>query len=343
MPKRIIQICHEFINGLVIFTTLLFLGMIESNEVNLVRAIPFNVTLTLVLIIVFKTHWYLYHQIYKQRNYLLYIGGTFGLGILMWLIIVCFHMTLYPLPPSYYTVFFVKNFLRVGGYCVFSFAMMIVVTFAQESHNRSQSQETHALHLDAELKLLRSQINPHFLFNTLHTLYSLIVTKSDKTENMVLMLAEIMRYSYQTTDNDLVPMKNEFDHLQSFITLQQIRLGNRAVVTFIVEGENIHEWTIAPLLFFTFVENAFKHGIEEQPQGWLFFLLQVEKDTWRLTVKNSKPNSVHKSTLPENGQVGRGLANARRRLHLLYPDRHRFIVENLAGEFIVFLEVWNTI
>lgn len=251
--------------------------------------------------------------------------------------------------PQIYNVEAMKKMsnLLIGSVDVISaFVSFFVLRLLMISYQRHlQQQEMQNLQLSAELKLLRSQINPHFLFNSFHTLYSMVITKSDHAPEMVLMLAELMRYSYQTTENAMVPLTKELQHIETFLAVQKTRLGERADVQYIVQGD-IHQWTIPPLLLLTFIENAFKHGLEEQTNGHLLIALQCDEKRLRFYASNTRPNTLTQSFAQSpvqkkgnSSSSGTGLENARRRLSLLYGNNYQMHIDDQPTSFTLHLEV----
>ena len=173
-----------------------------------------------------------------------------------------------------------------------------------------------------ELSLLKAQINPHFLFNTLNNIYSLSVRHSDDAPQAVMMLADMMRYVLTDAQRDLVPLDKDLDYLSEFIRLQKLRLTDRVTIDYTVSGDPTrHE--IAPLLLIPFVENAFKYGISTHEASTISIYISIAGSD--LTVLVTNP------LLPQSHQMqqatGTGLANVRRRLELLYPGRHTLIID----------------
>jgi len=181
-----------------------------------------------------------------------------------------------------------------------------------------------------ELSFLKSQINPHFLFNTLNNIYSLALVKSDSTAGAVLKLSSIMRYVLNETRNNQVPLRDEIRFIEDFIELQKMRLTDKVEISFMVEGA-IENTSIAPLLLIPFVENAFKYGISAREKSVI---------SLRISVSNSRIhfhviNDVKAASTDRNDHNGIGLKNARRRLELLYPGKHELVMQNTDGQFIV--------
>jgi len=169
----------------------------------------------------------------------------------------------------------------------------------------------------SEIALLRSQVNPHFLFNTLNNIYSLVYNKSDEAPEAVMKLSSIMRYMLYDSNTDFVPIHKEIEYLNSFIELQELRITQKGFVEIKVLGSMEHR-TIAPMLLIPFVENAFKHGDKNHEPG-ITIILNLLPDRLIFSVENFVKNNGQQTT-EETG--GFGLQNIKRRLGLLYPDKH---------------------
>lgn len=187
--------------------------------------------------------------------------------------------------------------------------------------------------LQTELSLLKSQVNPHFLFNTLNSIYSLSVTNSDKTSDAVMKLSRIMRYTLEESQNDEVPLQDEIDFAKSYIDLQQLRLTDKVHISFTTTGET-ENVIIAPLLFIPFIENAFKYGISTHHPSSIDIQLNVVNNVVTLTCVNDvvPAASKHEGT-------GTGILNAQRRLDLLYPGKHTLTIESNSQQYKVLLTI----
>ncbi|MCR5887590.1 sensor histidine kinase [Hymenobacter sp. J193] len=189
-----------------------------------------------------------------------------------------------------------------------------------------------------ELAMLKTQINPHFLFNTLNNIYSLTSRKSDKAPEAVLRLAEIMRYLLYESSTDTVPISRELAHLHSFLDLQRLRLPASApeAIRFDVEGAGPDcAHPIAPLLLLPLVENAFKHGdLAARPVAVHISLHLAPDGLLRFSVLNHVAPADAERDLPRQ-PGGVGLVNLRRRLELLYPSRYALDVQTPPGQHIV--------
>ena len=169
--------------------------------------------------------------------------------------------------------------------------------------------------LEAELAFLKSQINPHFLFNSLNNIYSLAYQRSDKTPEAVLKLSEIMRYMLQESNEEKVDLGKELRYLDNYIELQKLRFKNEAYVQMDIQGDSSGK-KIAPLILIAFVENAFKHGIASDPASPIKIAIKISEGNLHFTVLNKK--SPHNKDLTS----GIGLNNVKRRLDLLYPKKY---------------------
>ncbi|MBC7892495.1 MAG: histidine kinase [Sphingobacteriaceae bacterium] len=175
--------------------------------------------------------------------------------------------------------------------------------------------------LTTELLFLKSQVNPHFLFNTLNNIYALTLAKSDAAPGAVLKLAELMRYMLYEASGETVELAGEVRYLQSFVELQRMRYHGETFVDFEVHGQ-LNGQRIAPLLLIPFVENAFKHGDVQNPASPLRIRVAVHQHDLSVEVENRKKGG----NKDELGGVG--LGNVRRRLALLYPQRHSLDVQD---------------
>jgi hypothetical protein len=233
---------------------------------------------------------------------------------------------------------------------LFFMMVMGVVVFLRHAKNRYALQEAEhearALKAASELKMLQAQINPHFLFNTLHSLYSLVSVRSeasqDKAQEVILMLSGLMRYTYQTANADMVRLAEEVENIQRFLALHRVRVGKRAELHFEIIGD-VDSWRIPPLLLLTFIENAVKHGIEATPRGArLDARLEVGGELY-FTVTNTKAaKSVNAYTLAHREiSAQTGLQNVRRRLELLYPECSALRVAETETSFTAEIRLWN--
>ncbi len=186
----------------------------------------------------------------------------------------------------------------------------------------------------AELNFLKAQINPHFLFNTLNNLYYLAYAKSDRATEVIDKLSKMMRYMIYESNHPQVLLSKEIEYMQNYISLERIRLSNEVPIDFDIVG-NIQGVMIAPLIFITFLENAFKHGVTGHAQGsWVKISITMEGKTCVYAVKNSKVGASHGEKDP-----GIGLVNVKRRLELSYPQHYELTIRDAEDRFEVQLKL----
>ena len=184
----------------------------------------------------------------------------------------------------------------------------------------------------AELALYKAQINPHFLFNTLNTLYGLLITQSDKTEITLERFINLTKYMYNNANREFIALAEEVDYIGQYIALQQLRLNELADIRFTHEVER-EEMPIPPMMLITFVENAFKYGISSDDPCFIHIQLNQRAEKLCFEVVNSTFGR-------EAGHSARmGIQNCRRRLELLYPEHHRLEIVQEHDLFRVRLEL----
>ena len=173
--------------------------------------------------------------------------------------------------------------------------------------------------LETELKFLKTQIHPHFFFNTLNNLYSLVLKKSDSAPDVVLMLSELMRYVLYESNTPKVSLSNELKHISNYINLEKLRLPTDSEIRFAVNG-NTNAITIEPMLLIPVVENCFKHvSPSSNNTSWIIIEISIAEGYLTLTTENSiEPEKA----AAEKGPHGVGMKNVKRRLELLYPGKY---------------------
>ena len=188
----------------------------------------------------------------------------------------------------------------------------------------------------SELALVRSQVNPHFLFNTLNNIYSLVYRKSDEAPGAVMKLSSIMRYMMYDSSSQKVPLEKEIEYLKSYIELQNLRTKYPDFVSLKIEGIT-EDQMIAPMLLISFVENAFKHGSKKNRPG-IFLHLSTLNGKINFEVINYLKKAVSSDADPIGGI---GLNMIRRRLELIYPGKHKLAISQDEETFRINLEIKN--
>jgi two-component system, LytTR family, sensor kinase len=200
--------------------------------------------------------------------------------------------------------------------------------------NQQLMQEKEKQYLETELNFLKSQIQPHFFFNTLNNLYSLTLKKSDLAPEIVLKLSELMSYMLYDSNAPLVPLTKEIAYLQNYLDVEQLRFGQRLSVSFDIEGP-MEEVNIPPMILILFIENSFKHGVKNTiSRIYIDISLKVEKGFLFFHIKNPLPDAGLSSENP-----GIGLKNGRRRLDLLYGKDYSLDVLVKDRTFLVSLKI----
>jgi sensor histidine kinase YesM len=212
---------------------------------------------------------------------------------------------------------------RGMGAVFFSFLVLAVSTSIKVTEDwyrmDKKRKETENEKLSTELNLLKSQINPHFFFNTLNNIYSLAIRKSDNTPDAIVKLSQLMRYIIYDTDKDKVPLSKEIDTIRNYIELEKLRLKDNVTVRLAVEG-NVADRMIEPLLLLPFIENAFKHGIDHQLPCLIDIAIYMLENRLKLTVENPMLSGAREKNRENQGK---GRYNTERRLKLLYGRNYQ--------------------
>ncbi|GHB61582.1 histidine kinase [Persicitalea jodogahamensis] len=213
-------------------------------------------------------------------------------------------------------------------------AIGLAIAIAQRSRQSEQrATQAEADKARAELSSLKAQINPHFLFNTLNTIYTLARLNHPACTESIMKLSNIMRYVSDEVREDFVLLEDEVACLRHYIELQELRLSKKTTVKFETSGDLAHQ-QIPPLILMTLVENIFKHGVSNREASVIE--IKVVAETGKVLFYSK--NRIFQNT-PESGRTGIGLDNVRKRLEHIYPDRHLLRIDDDERFFIVNLEV----
>lgn len=222
---------------------------------------------------------------------------------------------------------------NVFGGILLSMLFGTALRIARDSFYRRQEEK------EAELKLLKAQLNPHFLFNTLNNLYGLSVVKSDRLPGLMLQLSELLRYSLYDTRETVVPLEKEISYLENYMSLEKIRLEDQAEISFSKTGV-VAMKKIAPMLLIVFVENAFKHLAQSTGHKSIVEVdLAIAGNDVHFRCTNSTDVDYAQETDLEKGRSGIGLQNAKKRLLLMYPDTHQLEIRNEPSHYTVELKL----
>ena len=225
--------------------------------------------------------------------------------------------------PYYYA----DNLFFTVLYSAFGIVYFLI---QKDKQQQLKEAELQLVNQQTELSFLRSQVNPHFLFNSLNNIYSLVYHESDQSLTAIAKLSDLLRYMLYDT-NEKVPLQKELDYINKYIELQEMRFENTTPIHVAITG-NTEKASIPPLLLIPFVENAFKHGDMKQPH---LVKIKVSADDAAIHFNISNPIGNHQ----KDASGGIGLENVRRRLELLYPGRYTLQVQERAAIFDVQLEI----
>lgn len=289
-----------------------------------------------ILYVYFVIYFLIPRYLLKNRTlvFFAYFTSSFMLTLLLEQFFMAFwnntKISLFIIPNSFSSPSF--YWLALENLFVIILASSIKLV-KQRYENQRETDELKRKNLETELQLLKSQINPHFLFNTLNNINSLIFINQQKTYETVIKLSELLRYMIYDTKAEKVFLKDEINAINNYVELQRIRLQDPDYISFQIDGlpNNIR---IAPMLFIPFVENTFKHGkkdIKDRPGIRIIF--EISKDKLVFKTQN------HIKEKQDNQKGGVGIENAKRRLELIYPNSHILSISSEKGVFIVQLTI----
>jgi len=213
--------------------------------------------------------------------------------------------------------------------------LLFMSSIYRSSITLRERERREALLIQAESKFLKSQINPHFLFNALNNIYAMAQLEAPETPDAIYQLSGILRYVLYDSNKEWVPLYREIQYLQDFIDLHRLKDEQQLNIETDFDALN-NQWQIVPMLFIPFVENSFKHSkIEDTAHGWIRISGKVESNQFVFKVANSIPELPHQ----KDQQGGIGLENVRRRLELHYPNRHTLTILREETSFSITLTI----
>ncbi|MCB4797731.1 sensor histidine kinase [Neotamlana laminarinivorans] len=214
------------------------------------------------------------------------------------------------------------------------FATAIEVFIYLKDRER-ETMEAKNVNLDNELKLLKSQINPHFLFNALNNIYALSAIDANRTQQSITYLSDMLRYVLYECENDFVPIKKEITYIENYLQLFSLKSSKKHPIHKHFNVEN-NDLKIAPMLFIPFIENALKHGnIEKIKDVFINIKLEAKNNVVNFEIENSKPKTVAQ----KDSVGGIGIENVKKRLHILYPKKHKLVITETETVFKINLNL----
>lgn len=295
--------------------------------------IHFGISNILLIIVFYVNYFFLIPKLLFQKKYVLYF-------------LICIFLFFFLFEsPRWITDLFtprrvmmkpdenaMKMFPMLFSNSILMFISVFVSSIALRMNNRLKQIEN--FKYNTQLNNLKAQINPHFLFNTLNSIYSVTIKKAPEAADMVEKLAEMMRFTLKESQSDFVSLQNEITYVQNYIELQKIRLDENVMIRFHVEGD-LNPHRIAPLLLIPFVENAFKYGVNSEENSMIDIQITVQKNVLKVFIQNNKVNLDH-SMIEKNGV---GIENTLKRLDLIYPHQHQCAISETANAFTVNLTI----
>jgi two-component system LytT family sensor kinase len=332
-PGTITITFHVLIWSILILFPYLVSGADNDYKIGNIPGIFFTITGFIHAAIFYGNAFYLYPVLLNKRFWWLYI-------LLSLLLIVGSFQMKYEILINWFPQV-LKNttaakFVFGPSVAIFIISIIYRKVIDQIRLDR-ELKERRATQLETELKFLRSQINPHFLFNVLTNLVSLARKKSDKLEQSLIMLSELMRYTVYDAQGKKATLQKEIEYLNSYIELQKLRFGNDVKIDCSIKlDKEENDYTIEPMLLIPFVENAFKHGAGYSEQPWINISLFVKEGTMTFEVCN---NYEHTSITGKDENSGIGISNVKSRLNLLYKGKYNLIINDKNNVFHIILTV----
>jgi hypothetical protein len=288
--------------------------------------------------------YYLIPKFYTRKKYISFIAGILVVIILLlsYLFILNLLNFIQPvrgaigLSKGLLISTFKPGFIRFFGNPPLIFGLFLSLKTLKSWHLEQLKTETLAKeNTNAEIQLLKAQVHPHFLFNTLNNIYSFTLNQSPLAGPLVQKLSGMLNYMIYECEQPLVPLEKEIKLIRDYMGLEKVRYGNRLDMQVEIEGDYENK-LIAPLLMIPFVENCFKHGASiMRGHQWIRLNIYIKDDQLDFNLSNSKPPQ----TIDTNNKNGIGLANVQKRLQLLYPGTHFLKIESTSDTYVVHLQV----
>lgn len=325
--KRVNLLLHFFLWVPSIGIPLFLLPVKETGKPDFYSAGKLVFTCLQIIVFYFMVY-YLYPKYFMKKRIGKYLLTLTGLCILLSFVSAeiynLFNHTATKLWVSVTVKFLISMAVMATGT-----AYMLIIHFIRDQRVQQENLKT-------ELVFLRSQVSPHFMFNTLNSIVSLARKKSDKLEPALLELSNLMHYMLYESDEEKVSLTKEMDYIQSYIDLQTLRFGHQVRISFKTHIPP-RDLYIEPMLLIPLIENAFKHGIGLMEDPEITIVQDVQQDQLLLMVRN-KFNHLGKETKDKTSGIG--LTNLERRLKLLYPNKHTLLIVKEQNYFNASLKIY---
>lgn len=324
--KKIFRLIH--LSVWTLFTLLVGLQLGSEGDVHWLTTTTGFIATALY---VFYCHFYLLTRHTgkpRRENYFLQLAGIVLTGPFPLLFFHHKALDTWHLFFDYYSM----NLVTVTIFICLSWLARVTENLVINTIKKEQLEKQAA---EAELHYLKSQINPHFLFNTLNNIHTLVYKQAPDAPEAVMQLSSLMRYMIYESNAFTVPLSREIDYLRDYMNLQQLRYKNSPVVDLQIEGET-ESCRIAPLMFIHLLENAYKHSPARLEPGDLKVSVELKEGALTFSVQNP---IAKKSANPLEEPGGIGLPNVRKRLSLIYPEQHSLTIQNTGETFTVILTI----
>lgn len=241
--------------------------------------------------------------------------------------------------PSFYDMlqfYLTRTFSNVAGAILLSLSIKLVKNW---SKTKKRQQELEKEKLETELKFLKSQFNPHFLFNSINSIFFLIRKDPDVASDALAKFSDLLRYQLYECNEQQIPLSNELAYMKNFVALEKLRRNKNFQVNLAIDQQKKGHLGIAPFILMTFVENAFKHVSSYKYQtNWIDVTLRIVDDNLlTFEIINSTAKEEHTTEAVQYGGIG--LANVQRRLELIYPEQYELNIESEEGQFTAKLQL----
>lgn len=301
-----------------------------------VFAVPYVAKTAFVCLTTFfaNAYWLLPHYLFRGRSvpYALGLLATVAAMLALLILLAPWRDHDMPAPPPGTFPLHYHWLLPIFGSL---FVSTIYGYYLKERNSRRREMDLTHQSIELEMKFLKSQINPHFLFNALNNIYALSIVKSERTPDMILKLSDMLRFTLYDSENPRVKLRRELEYMTNYIEFQKLKTDTELNIQLDTGGVN-DEFMLEPMLLIPFIENSFKHGnIENAKKGYLHVEVRTMGPTLIFSARNSMP-----SIAKNKDQVGGiGVENVRRRLNMLYPGRYEMRVSSSPSEYAVYLQI----
>lgn len=307
--------------GMILFLMLYYLAGVKT-------AFQFILIMALTAPAPVYLHFWVFDRYYSKRKYWKYVLVSLVITAFFGLTAEWLFYVLRQNPDEYISGILIVLFIVI---CSTGFKF-----YGRIIHQQYRIQETELRHLGTELALLKSQINPHFFFNTLNNLYSLSLQKSDRVPEVIMKLSSLMRFVLDSSKTSVVPVQDEIEFISNYVSLEKLRLPADFDLKF-AAPEISENQVVAPMILTSVVENCFKHGlIDTSPNAFISIKILFQNNELILHTDNRKSND---QVGTQKSESGFGLENLKRRLELLYPGKHDLEIQDSKNNYSVTLNV----